>query len=624
MESKSEPQYYVNSTNFDGHYLDSRNFVRNQDTKYDSHPAEPYDKTGRDGGRDYSVIIEHGNLESRRNDSSRLSHSGSNYDDVAYAFGSIEEGNMLRTKFEHSQHRNDAEVNGARYIEGDGRAYIRRPDMPLFNEERRRLEMIHVDGSYHPSATNRAQRERKVRSTSMLPSLSPACQSNSDHFNRTSMHHHASQHPLSFYLNHSGDPAAAFNTPDFASKGNLTVAMGRSFSGFSTPNTSSSHPQFLQQPTAYNTLPVLSNTYDFNLEDIQINEQKEKLLLQRQRRQQLFLEMQKETEQIARENLAMARTLKGRIEIFTPETAPQSPMTGSSAPDSNRSAAEISGQLLQTDFYNDNDDSDFLGRRKEQTVPSTVSDFNIVEKQEITLATLDIAHKQEMKEIEHEIDRLKLMRADAKKEEERAIEVTRADARRLEKLKERRDEEEKERREDEEKKRREEEKERREDEEEKKRREEQSKRKKEEKKRREDVELKRREENERREYELREKERREFEVKEKERREEIDRADRLKATEDRLQAERIEELKQKIEKQRRQYEAKKKDEEAAKILAKDSYRSQLLRSDSNRSRIEVQDPTPYRLHPYVIKKGRCRAIYLWNRVLSHHTLFMKN
>jgi hypothetical protein len=581
MESKNEPQYYVNSTNFDGHYSDNRNFAPNQDTKYDSHPMEPYDRTGRDGGRDSTVLIDHGNinhLESRRNGSSRLSHSGSNYDDVAYTLGSTEEAIMLRNKFEHSQHRNDGETNGHRHgdnrnIEGDGRAFSRRPDVP-FNEERRRVvELIHVDGSYHPSVPNRAQRERKVRSTSMLPSLSPVSQSNPDPFQRASLHQTASQHPLSFYLNHSGDPAAAFNIPDFASKGNFTMGMGRSFSGFSTPHSLSSRPQSIQQPTVYNSLPVLSNSYDFILEDDQINEQKEKLLVQRQMRQQLFLKMQKETQEIERENLAMARTLKGRIEIFTPETAPQSPMTGSSAPDSNRSAADIStsGHLSQTDLYTDNDDIDFMSKKKEQTLPSAVSDISPVEKQEITLATLDLAHKQEMKEIEREIERLKLMRADTKREEERTMEVARADARRLEKMKERREEEEKERREEEEKKRRENEENRRKENEEE-RREEESRVRKEEMKRKEEIE------------------RREYEVKNKVRKEDVERSERLKVAEDRMQAERIEELKQKIEKQRRQYEAKKREEEAAKVVAKDAYRTQLLRSDSHRSRIEVRGP----------------------------------
>jgi hypothetical protein len=583
MESKSEPQYCVNSTNFEGHYSDNRNYVPNQDIIYDSHPMEPYDRTGRDGGRDYSVLIEHGgmnHMESRRNDSSTLCHAGSNYNDVAYALGSTEEAIMLRNKFEHSQLRNDAEANSHRHgdnrnIEGDGRAFSRRPDIPFNDERRRALEVIHVDGSYHPSVTNRAQRERKVRSSSMLPSLSPVSQSNPDPFQRASLHQPASQHPLSFYLNHSGDPAAAFSIPDFASKGNLTMGMGRSFSGFSTPHSLSSRPQSIQQPTVYNSLPVLCNTYDYNLEDVQINEQKEKLLAQRQRRQQLFLEMQKETQEIERENLAMARTLKGRIEIFTPETAPQSPMTGSSAPDSNRSGADtsVSGHLSQTDLY-DNDDSDFMTKRKEQTLPSTVIDLipSSVEKQEVTLATLDLAHKQEMKEIEHEIERLKLMRADTKREEERTMEVARADARRLEKMKERREEEEKERREEEEKKRREDEDKKRKENQEKDRREEESRKRKEDMMRKEEVE------------------RREYEVKNKERKEEVERSERLKAAEDRMQAERIDELKQKIEKQRRQYEAKKREEEAAKMVAKDAYRTQLLRSDSHRSRIEVRGP----------------------------------
>lgn len=599
MESKNEPQYYVNSTNFDGHYSDNRNFVPDQDVKYNSHLIEPYDRIGRDGGRDYSVLIEHGNmnhLESSRNGNSRLSHPDSNYDDVAYALGITEEGIILRNKLEHSQHRNDADAYGHRHgdnrhIEGDGRAFGRGPDDSLFNEERRRVqEIVHMDGSNHPSITSRAQRERKVRSSSMLPSLSPGFQSNSEPMHRASLHQPGTQHPLSFYLNHTGDPAAAFSTPEFSSKGNLTVSMGRSFSGFSTPHTSSSRQQLVQQPSVYNSLPVLSNAYDYNLEGTQINEQKEKLLVQRQRRQQLFMEMQKETEQIERENLAMARTLKGRIEIFTPETAAQSPLTGSSAPDSNRSAAEIGGHLSQADIFDGHDDSDFMSKRKEQILRSSVSDFNPVEKQEITLATLDIAHKQEMKEIEHEIDRLKLMRADAKREEERAMEVARADARRLEKMKEKRDEEEKLRREDEEKKRREdEEKERLEDEEESRRRKEDKKRREEEEKRRNDeVEKKRRDEEVwRRKEDI---ERREYEMKDKERKVEVETSERLKAVEDRMQAERIEELKQKIGKQRKQYEAKKKEEEAAKLAAKDSYRTQLLRSDSHRSRIEVRDP----------------------------------
>lgn len=599
MESKNEPQYYVNSTNFDGHYSDNRSFVPDQDVKYNSHLMEPYDRTGRDGGRDYSVLIDHGNihhLESSRNSSTRLSHPDSNYDDVSYALAMTEGGIILRNKLEHSQHRIEADAYGHRHgdnrhIEGDGRAFARGPDDSLFNEERRRVhEVFHMDGSNHPSATSRAQRERKVRSSSMLPSLSPAFQSNSEPMHRVSLQQPGTQHPLSFYLNRTGDPAAAFNTPEFSSNGNLNVSMGRSFSGFSTPHTSSSRQQLVQQPSMYNSLPVLSNTYDYNLEDIQINEQKEKLLVQRQRRQQLYLEMQKETEQIERENLAMARTLKGRIEIFTPETAPQSPMTGSSAPDSNRSATEISGHLSQADIFDGHDDSDLMNKRREQILPSGVSELNPTEKKEITLATLDIAHKQEMKEIEHEIDRLKLMRADAKREEERAMEVARADARRLEKMKERRDEEEKLRREDEEKKRKEdEEKERLKDEEENNRRKEDKKRREEEEKRRKDDEEKKRrdEEGNRRKEDI---ERREYEMKNKERKEEGERSERLKAVEDRMQAERIEELKQKIGKQRKQYEAKKKEEEAAKLAAKDSYRTQLLRSDSHRSRIEVRGP----------------------------------
>lgn len=397
----------------------SRYYVRDQHLQDGSSPSETCYRTGNGGGRDQTALVEYGRTRTNSETLGRrgFSEAGSKYGDAAIVRGSAEEEIMLRNMYGHSQHGGDTGGVGHRHgvkknNEINGFAYRRRSE----TVRSRGSEMVHIDTSYHPSLTNREYGDQNVLSTSVLPSLLHVSQSYSEPLRRPLLHRPASQYSLSESLTHSGDPSSTVNILEFTTQGHTMHELGPKFSDVNTPHIFSSHSQFVQQPAVYRPLPVLSPVptptpthQDIAFEEMQLHEQKEKLLVQKQRRKQLLLDMQNETEQIERENVSIARHLKGHSEsVSRMEIASQSPVTeSSSAPDSIRSTVEISSRVLHLDLHSDDSDCGSMLRKREQKSPSTVTDLRSVEKQQMALASMDIAHQHEMRRIEHEIDRLK-------------------------------------------------------------------------------------------------------------------------------------------------------------------------------------------------------------------------
>lgn len=259
-----------------------------------------------------------------------------------------------------------------------------------------------LTGVYEPSFSQSDRKKRDSLSTDNVPYAHHGL------YSYDSEHQPAVQQPLP---HNAASPPAQFisqyvpcTVSAVTPKGQ--ISMGGSRSLYPTMLPSDQYPKS-SVPTSSSSVyytPSLTPSMSTYYDDEDMQNQREKLFIEKKRKQYLMAVMQRETDLLEKENMSITdklRTFRSRTESNTLDyDAPQSPIT------------EYSGIYRNSDISADMglNKIDLGGRNKnENTIGCSVSDPNMT--RESVIAAMDLAHERDILSMRHEMERLKHLNA---------------------------------------------------------------------------------------------------------------------------------------------------------------------------------------------------------------------